>query len=162
MDLTCDIGVSWYKVPSVVVMKVFCNRSESTGICVIYCSTTVWPEPDGLFRYHTTLPNQSSVHHSIHWGVIIYYCIVCCAWIFIFSISGIATSVLYWPAKIADINKVVMFRLQLWDAGETTIKKFHHILPVSIIIIIIRPWFFNSVFIETFSKNIQVVGRFER
>ncbi|XP_071946014.1 ciliogenesis and planar polarity effector 2-like [Antedon mediterranea] len=43
---------------------------------------------------------------------------------------GLQTSVVYWPVKLADRNgKVVMFKLQLWDAGENILKKFDHILP---------------------------------
>nr|XP_006820455.1 PREDICTED: REM2- and Rab-like small GTPase 1-like isoform X3 [Saccoglossus kowalevskii] len=40
---------------------------------------------------------------------------------------GILTSVLYWPAKIAD--RIHMFRFHFWDAGEQALKKFDHILP---------------------------------
>ena len=47
------------------------------------------------------------------------------------SHSGIQTSIVYWPAKIVDINRVVMFKLHFWDAGENALKKFDHVLPVS-------------------------------
>ncbi|KAK2148856.1 hypothetical protein LSH36_479g00002 [Paralvinella palmiformis] len=42
---------------------------------------------------------------------------------------GIQTAITYWPAKIMNINKLVMFRIQFWDAGENALKKFDHILP---------------------------------
>lgn len=42
---------------------------------------------------------------------------------------GIQTSLCFWPAKVTDINKVMLFRLQFWDAGEGAIKKYDHILP---------------------------------
>ncbi|KAI0238330.1 Ciliogenesis and planar polarity effector 2 [Lamellibrachia satsuma] len=42
---------------------------------------------------------------------------------------GIQTSIVYWPAKIVDINRVVMFKLHFWDAGENALKKFDHVLP---------------------------------
>ena len=29
-----------------------------------------------------------------------------------------------------DIDKIVMFHLQFWDAGENSLKKFDHIMPV--------------------------------
>ncbi|KAK3578024.1 hypothetical protein CHS0354_027239 [Potamilus streckersoni] len=43
--------------------------------------------------------------------------------------AGIQTSTTYWPGKITQLNKQVMFRLQFWDAGETSLKKFDHIIP---------------------------------
>lgn len=49
----------------------------------------------------------------------------------IFYISGIQTTTLYWPGKIKQLNRSVIFQLQLWDAGETALKKFDHILSVS-------------------------------
>ncbi|XP_072046638.1 ciliogenesis and planar polarity effector 2-like [Amphiura filiformis] len=42
---------------------------------------------------------------------------------------GIVTSVAYWPAKLKESGKIVLFKLQFWDAGENAIKKFDHILP---------------------------------
>ena len=44
--------------------------------------------------------------------------------------SGIQTSVVYWPAKITTLDRVVMFKLHFWDAGESALKKFDHVLPV--------------------------------
>ncbi|XP_046403433.1 ciliogenesis and planar polarity effector 2-like [Ischnura elegans] len=41
---------------------------------------------------------------------------------------GIRKTNIYWPAKIWD--KVILFKLQFWDAGENSIKKYSHILPV--------------------------------
>ena len=48
---------------------------------------------------------------------------------------GIQTATVYWPAKVLDINRVIMFKLQFWDAGENALKKFDHILPVRLGII---------------------------
>ncbi|KAL4221516.1 rheb-like protein [Mactra antiquata] len=42
--------------------------------------------------------------------------------------AGIQTSTCYWPAKVLDMNKVMLFRLQFWDAGEAASKKFDHIM----------------------------------
>jgi GTPase SAR1 family protein len=42
---------------------------------------------------------------------------------------GIQTSIVYWPAHIKTIDKVILFKLQLWDSGEHLLKKFDHILP---------------------------------
>ena len=47
-----------------------------------------------------------------------------------FLFSGLQTWDVYWPAKMMDIDKIVMFHLQLWDAGENSLKKFDHIMPV--------------------------------
>jgi len=43
---------------------------------------------------------------------------------------GIQTSTCYWPVKILDMNKVMLFKLQFWDAGESACKKFDHVLSV--------------------------------
>ena len=53
------------------------------------------------------------------------------------SHAGIQTSIVYWPAKIVDINRVVMFKLHFWDAGENALKKFDHVLPVSNVLLYI-------------------------
>ena len=44
---------------------------------------------------------------------------------------GVQTYTVYWPAKISEVNKVVLFKLQFWDAGENALKKFDYLLPVS-------------------------------
>ena len=46
-------------------------------------------------------------------------------------IAGIQTTTCYWPVKVIDLNKVVLFKLQFYDAGEAAIKKFDHVLSVS-------------------------------
>lgn len=43
--------------------------------------------------------------------------------------NGIHKTNIYWPTKIWD--KVILFRLQCWEAGDSGVKKFSHILPVS-------------------------------
>lgn len=42
---------------------------------------------------------------------------------------GIHKSNIYWPVKVWD--RIVLFRLQCWDAGDSDTKKFGHILPVN-------------------------------
>lgn len=44
---------------------------------------------------------------------------------------GIQTTVVFWPAKLQASNRVVMFRFEFWDCGESALKKFEHMLPVS-------------------------------
>ncbi|ESO85193.1 hypothetical protein LOTGIDRAFT_130892 [Lottia gigantea] len=41
---------------------------------------------------------------------------------------GVQVSTVYWPARITGLNRIIMFKLQLWDAGENSLKKFDHIL----------------------------------
>ncbi|CAL1543248.1 unnamed protein product [Lymnaea stagnalis] len=43
--------------------------------------------------------------------------------------AGIQVTKMYWPVKIAHLNKIVMMNLSLWDTGEIAVKKFDHILP---------------------------------
>ncbi|GAB6019822.1 rheb-like protein [Chamberlinius hualienensis] len=42
--------------------------------------------------------------------------------------EGIAVMQTYWPAKLLT-SKIILFRLEFWDAGDYSIKKFSHILP---------------------------------
>ena len=59
---------------------------------------------------------------------------------------GIQTTTCYWPVKVTDLNKVVLFKLQFYDAGEAAIKKFDHILSVSSLLhIIIRSFLTNRL-----------------
>ena len=34
----------------------------------------------------------------------------------------------YWPARVA--GKLLLFRLQLWDAGDAAVRKYGHVYPV--------------------------------
>ncbi|KAK7004495.1 REM2- and Rab-like small GTPase 1 [Biomphalaria glabrata] len=43
--------------------------------------------------------------------------------------AGIQVTKMYWPVKIAHLNKVVLMNLELWDTGEIALKKFDHISP---------------------------------
>lgn len=38
---------------------------------------------------------------------------------------------MFWPAKLQASDRVVMFRFEFWDCGESALKKFEHMLPVS-------------------------------
>jgi hypothetical protein len=42
--------------------------------------------------------------------------------------AGIRKSNIFWPVKIWD--KIIVFKLQFWDAGDNCIKRYSHILPV--------------------------------
>jgi len=42
---------------------------------------------------------------------------------------GIRKTNVYWPVKIWE--KVIVFKLQFWEAGDNSIKKYSHILSVS-------------------------------
>ncbi|MEQ2209088.1 Cilioproteinsis and planar polarity effector 2 [Xenoophorus captivus] len=43
--------------------------------------------------------------------------------------TGIQTTVVYWPAKLIENGRVLFFRLQLWDCGESALRRFDHLLP---------------------------------
>ncbi|XP_051027369.1 ciliogenesis and planar polarity effector 2 [Acomys russatus] len=43
--------------------------------------------------------------------------------------TGIQTTVVFWPAKLKASDRVVMFRFEFWDCGESALKKFDHMLP---------------------------------
>lgn len=42
--------------------------------------------------------------------------------------AGIHKTNIFWPVKIWD--KTILFKLQFWDAGENSMKKYSHILTV--------------------------------
>lgn len=42
--------------------------------------------------------------------------------------TGIQTRTVYWPGKLVESGRVIMFRFQFWDCGEASLKKFDHIL----------------------------------
>ncbi|XP_035881261.1 ciliogenesis and planar polarity effector 2 isoform X3 [Phyllostomus discolor] len=44
-------------------------------------------------------------------------------------VFGIQTTVVFWPAKLQVSDRVVMFRFEFWDCGESALKKFDHMLP---------------------------------
>ncbi|XP_072831409.1 ciliogenesis and planar polarity effector 2 isoform X2 [Vicugna pacos] len=44
-------------------------------------------------------------------------------------VFGIQTTVVFWPAKLQASDRVVMFRFEFWDCGESALKKFDHMLP---------------------------------
>ena len=43
--------------------------------------------------------------------------------------TGIEVHHVYWPMKIG--SRAMLFRLELWDAGEASSKRYNHIKPVS-------------------------------
>ncbi|KAF2364522.1 P-loop containing nucleoside triphosphate hydrolase [Trinorchestia longiramus] len=43
------------------------------------------------------------------------------------AVSGIEANVVYWPTKIG--TKSILFRLELWEAGEWSVRRYDHILP---------------------------------
>ncbi|XP_067422322.1 ciliogenesis and planar polarity effector 2 [Emydura macquarii macquarii] len=43
--------------------------------------------------------------------------------------TGIQTTTVYWPAKLRDSGRALIFRFHFWDCGEAALKKFDHILP---------------------------------
>ncbi|KAK3095753.1 hypothetical protein FSP39_018594 [Pinctada imbricata] len=45
---------------------------------------------------------------------------------------GIQTTTVYWAGQVKQLNKVIMFSLQFWDAGESATKKYDHILPACV------------------------------
>lgn len=42
---------------------------------------------------------------------------------------GIQTTVVFWPAKLQVSDRVIMFRFEFWDCGESALRKFDHMLP---------------------------------
>jgi len=42
---------------------------------------------------------------------------------------GIQLSTVYWPAKLVEVSRTVLFKLQLWDCGHSASENFSHLLP---------------------------------
>ncbi|XP_064099090.1 ciliogenesis and planar polarity effector 2-like [Macrobrachium nipponense] len=40
---------------------------------------------------------------------------------------GIQCCHVFWPMKIG--NRLILFRLEIWDAGEASVKRYNHVLP---------------------------------
>jgi hypothetical protein len=47
--------------------------------------------------------------------------------------SGIHITHLYWPVKMLQIEKFIMFNLSMWDVGKLASSKYDYILPVSLL-----------------------------
>lgn len=45
--------------------------------------------------------------------------------------TGIEVSTLFWPAVPLGSERPVLFQLRFWDCGESALRKFEHLLPVS-------------------------------
>lgn len=42
---------------------------------------------------------------------------------------GIETSVLYWPVRIIETKKTIMFKITFWDVGEANLNAYSYLLP---------------------------------
>jgi GTPase SAR1 family protein len=45
---------------------------------------------------------------------------------------GIQITHVYWPVKMANFEKFLMFDLAMWDVGKQAITKYDYIIPVSL------------------------------
>ena len=45
---------------------------------------------------------------------------------------GIQITHLYWPVKMVNYEKFLMFDLAMWDVGKQAISKYDYIIPVSL------------------------------
>ncbi|KAG8429920.1 hypothetical protein GDO86_018812 [Hymenochirus boettgeri] len=43
--------------------------------------------------------------------------------------TGIQTTCVYWPVRLSDTERPIIFRFQFWDCGEAALRKFDHMLP---------------------------------
>lgn len=49
--------------------------------------------------------------------------------VFYTETPGIRVTDIYWPVRIWD--KIILFKLQCWEAGASCMKKYAHIMKVS-------------------------------
>ncbi|KAA0712839.1 REM2- and [Triplophysa tibetana] len=46
-----------------------------------------------------------------------------------YETTGIETTVTFWPVKLKDSERVLFFRFEFWDCGESAMRRFDHMLP---------------------------------
>uniref|UniRef100_A0A671QR98 Ciliogenesis and planar polarity effector 2 n=1 Tax=Sinocyclocheilus anshuiensis TaxID=1608454 RepID=A0A671QR98_9TELE len=46
-----------------------------------------------------------------------------------YETTGIETTVVFWPVRVKESGRVLFFRFELWDCGESAIRRFDHMLP---------------------------------
>uniref|UniRef100_A0A673J740 Ciliogenesis and planar polarity effector 2 n=1 Tax=Sinocyclocheilus rhinocerous TaxID=307959 RepID=A0A673J740_9TELE len=46
-----------------------------------------------------------------------------------YETTGIETTVVFWPVRLKESGRVLFFRFELWDCGESAIRRFDHMLP---------------------------------
>ncbi|XP_077054289.1 ciliogenesis and planar polarity effector 2 [Siphateles boraxobius] len=46
-----------------------------------------------------------------------------------YETTGIETTVVFWPVRLKDSGRVLFFRFELWDCGESAMRRFDHMLP---------------------------------
>lgn len=74
--------------------------------------------------------------------------------------AGIQTTTVYWPGKIQQFNKIIMFKLQFWDAGEGSLKKFDHVQPACLDKLDCMMYLFSFVDKSSFDDIPHNMGRF--
>lgn len=50
---------------------------------------------------------------------------------FILTSLGMETCAVFWPVKLRESGRVLFFHFQLWDCGENAMRRFDHMLPVT-------------------------------
>ena len=43
---------------------------------------------------------------------------------------GVRVTHVYWPARVTSRQQLVTFKLHLWDAGDSAVRKYGHVYPV--------------------------------
>ncbi|XP_055068586.2 ciliogenesis and planar polarity effector 2 [Misgurnus anguillicaudatus] len=46
-----------------------------------------------------------------------------------YETTGIETSVTFWPVKLKESGRVLFFRFEFWECGESAMRRFDHMLP---------------------------------
>nr|AAH96973.1 Zgc:101035 protein [Danio rerio] len=45
-----------------------------------------------------------------------------------YETTGIETTVVFWPVRLKESGRVLFFRFELWDCGESAMRRFDHML----------------------------------
>lgn len=76
------------------------------------------------------------------------------------TVSGISVTHLYWPVKVQNYDKFLMFNLALWDLGKNSSDKYQYILPSSTenldCFIFVFSWTDKQSFLEVFNDIKQI------
>ncbi|XP_051996557.1 ciliogenesis and planar polarity effector 2 isoform X2 [Xyrauchen texanus] len=46
-----------------------------------------------------------------------------------YETTGIDTTVVFWPVRLKESGRVLFFRFEFWDCGESAMRRFDHMLP---------------------------------
>lgn len=110
-------------------------------LIILYCGSYLSRCGESIFVTDYTALKRHVLYHPNTVGSLYRVCIIfkTLPWlVYIFLLYqvpwqhtetlGIQCCTVYWPMKIG--NRLILFRLEVWDAGDSSVKRYNHVLPV--------------------------------